>query len=95
MEEEKSSFFKQTVLTSEEQLKILPENILSLVDNYLKGNIQPTSKEEVTVLLQRWFEGSLTKEDVFTCECEHTPCDIDARFESHAGHKRSRVDSDF
>ena len=39
MEEEKSSFFEQTVVTSEEQLKILPKNILSLFDNYLKGNI--------------------------------------------------------
>ena len=100
MEEEKSdfneqtSFFEQTVVTSEEQLKILPENILSLFDNYLKGNIQPTSKEEVSFLLQRWFEGSLTKQDVFTCECEYTACDIDAGFESYTGHKRSRFDSD-
>ena len=94
MEEEKSSFFEQTVVTSEEQLKILPENILSLVDNYLKGNIQPTSKEEVSNLLQRWFEGSLTKENVFTCECEYTACDIDVGFESNIGHKRSRLDSD-
>ena len=94
MEEEKSSFFEQTVVTSEEQLKILPENILSLFDNYLKGNIQPTSKEEVSNLLQRWFEGSLKKENVFTCECEYTACDIDAGFESNIGHKRSRLDSD-
>ena len=94
MEEEKSCFFEQTVVTSDEQLKILPENILSLVDNYLKGNIQPTSKEEVTVLLQRWFEGSLTKEDVFTCECKYTSGDIDAGFESYTGHKRSRLDSE-
>ena len=94
MEEEKSSFFEQTVVTSEEQLKILPENILSLFDNYLKGNIQPTSKEEVSSLLQRWFEGSLTKENVFTCECKYTACDIDVGFESNIGHTRSRVDSD-
>ena len=94
MEEEKSSFFEQSVVTSEEQLKILPENILSLFDNYLKGNIQPTSKDEVSSLLQRWFEGSLTKENVFTCECEYTACDIDAGFESYTGHKRSRLDSD-
>ena len=69
-------------------------NILSLVDNYLKWNIQPTSKEEVSVLLQRGFEGSLTKEDVFTCECEHTPCDIDAGFEGSTRQKRQRVDCD-
>ena len=94
MEEEKSSFFEQTVVTSEEQLKMLPENILSLFDNYLKGNIQPTSKEEVSSLLQRWFEGSLTKDNVFTSECEYTACDIDAGFESYTGHKRSRLDSD-
>jgi hypothetical protein len=74
MEEEKSdfneqtSFFEQTVVTSEEQLKTLPENILSIFDNYLKGNIAPTSKEEDSSLLQRWFEGTLTKQDVFTCE---------------------------
>ena len=95
MEEFSNSLSEQTALARPDQLQIFPENILSLVDNYLKGNIQPTSKEEVSLLLQRWFEGSLTKEDVFTCECEHTSCDIDARFESHSGHKRSRVDSDF
>ena len=94
MEEEKSSCVEQTVVTSEEQLKFLPENILSLFDNYLKGNIHPTSKEEVSNLLQRWFEGSLTKDNVFTCECEYTACDIDVGFESNIGHKRSRVDSD-
>ena len=94
MEEEKSCFFEQTVVTSDEQLKILPENILSLVHNYSQGKLAPTSTEEVSNLLKGWFEGTLTKEHVLTSECSYTPCDIDVGLESGTRQKRQRVDCD-
>ena len=95
MEEVLNSVFEQTVVASPDQLQILPQNILSIFQNYTQGKLQPTSSEEVAYLLQCWFNGTLTKEDVLTSECKYTPCDIDARFESNTGHKRSRLDSDF
>ena len=49
MEEVSNSFFEQTVLTSPEQLQILPENILSLVHHYNQGKLAPTSTEEVSI----------------------------------------------
>jgi len=92
MEVISNSLFEQTVLAKPEQLQILPENILSLFHNYTEGKLQPTSSEEVTYLLQCWFNGTLTKEDVVTNECEFTPCDIDVGLESNIGHKRQRFD---
>jgi hypothetical protein len=92
MEEFSKSVFEQTVVASPEQLQILPENILSLFHNYTEGKLQPTSSEEVLYLLQCWFNGTLTKKDVVTNECEFTPCDIDVGLESNIGHKRQRFD---
>ena len=94
MEEVAKSVFEQTVVATPEQLQILPENILSLFQNYTEGKLQPTSSEEVSSLLQCWFDGTLRKEDVVTSECKCTPCDIDAGFESNIGHKRQRVNCD-
>ena len=94
MEEVSNSFFEQTVLTSPEQLQILPENILSLLENYTQGKLLPTSTEEVSNLLKGWFEGTLTKENVFTSECSYTPCDIDVGLEGCTGQKRQRVNRD-
>ena len=93
MEEVAKSVFEQTVVASAEQLQILPENILSVFQNYTEGKLQPTSSEEVSYLLQCWFNGTLKKEDVVTSEFEFTPCDIDVGFESNIGHKRQRFDS--
>ena len=93
MEEVAKSVFEQTVVASAEQLQILPENILSVFQNYTEGKLQPTSSEEVSYLLQCWFNGTLKKEDVVTHECEFSPCDIDVGFESNIGHKRQRFDS--
>jgi hypothetical protein len=92
MEEFSKSVFEQTVVASPEQLQILPENILSLFHNYNEGKLQPTSSEEVSYLLQCWFNGTLTKENVVKNECEFTPCDIDVGLESNIGHKRQRFD---
>ena len=94
MEEVSNSVFEQTVLTSPEQLQILPENILSLLENYTQGKLLPTSSEEVSNLLKRWFEGTLTKENVITSQCSYTPCDIDVGFESCTRQKRQRINSD-
>ena len=52
MEELSNSVFEQTVLTSPEQLQILPENILSLLEDYTQGKLLPTSTEEVSNLLK-------------------------------------------
>ena len=93
MEEVLNSFFKQTVLTSPEQLQILPENILSIFQNYTERKLQPTSSEEVSYLLQCWFNGTLTKEDVVTSEFKFTPCDIDVGLTCNIVHKRQRFDS--
>ena len=94
MEEVSNSVFEQTVLTSPEQLQILPENILSLFENYTQGKLLPTSTEEVSNLLKGWFEGTLTKENVITSQCSYTPCDIDVGFESGTRQKRQRINSD-
>ena len=94
MEEFSNSLFEQTVLARPEQLQILPENILSVFQNYTQGKLQPTSSEEVAYLLQCWFNGTLTKEDVITSECKYTPCDIDVGLEGNIGHKRQRFDCD-
>ena len=94
MEEVSNSVFEQTVLTSPEQLQILPENILSLFENYTQGKVLPTSTEEVSNLLKGWFEGTLTKENVVTSECGYAPCDIDVGFEGSTRQKRQRVDCD-
>ena len=94
MEEISNSVFEQTVVASPDQLQILPQNILSIFQNYTQGKLQPTSSEEVTYLLQCWFNGTLTKEDVITSECKYTPCDIDVGLESNIGHKRQRFDCD-
>ena len=94
MEGVSKSVFEQTVVATYEQLQILPENILSLFQNYTEGKLQPTSSEEVSNLLQCWFNGTLKKEDVVTSEFEFTPCDIDVGLESNIGHKRQRVNCD-
>ena len=94
MEEVTKSVFEQTVVATPEKLQILPENILSLFQNYTEGKLQPTSSEEVSHLLQCWFNGTLKKEDVVTSEFEFTPCDIDVGLEGNIGHKRQRVDCD-
>jgi len=87
MEEISNSVFEQTVVASPDQLQILPQNILSIFQNYTQGKLQPTLSEEVAYLLQCWFNGTLTKEDVITSECKYTPCDIDVGLESNIGHK--------
>ena len=92
MEAVSKSVFEQTVVATYEQLQILPENILSIFQNYNEGKLQPTSSEEVSTLLQCWFNGTLKKEDVVTSEFEFTPCDIDVGLESNIGHKRQRID---
>ena len=92
MEEVSKSVFEQTVVATYEQLQILPENILSLFQNYTEGKLQPTSSEEVSYSLQCRFNGTLKKEDVITSEFEFTPCDIDVGLEGNIGHKRQRVD---
>ena len=61
MEEVAKSVFEQTVVASPEQLQILPENILSVFQNYTEGKLLPTSSEEVSYLLQCWFNGTLKK----------------------------------
>ena len=94
MEDVSKSVFEQTVVATYEQLQILPENILSLFQNYNEGKLQPTSSEEVSNLLQCWFNGTLKKEDVVTSEFQCTPCDIDVGLESNIGHKRQRVNCD-
>ena len=94
MEEVSNSVFEQTVLTSPEQLQILPENILSLFEDYTQGKLLPTSTEEVSNLLKGWFEGTLTKENVITSQCSSTPCDIDVGLESCTRQKRQRINSD-
>ena len=94
MEDVSKSVFEQTVVATYEQLQILPENILSLFQNYTEGKLQPTSSEEVSNLLQCWFNGTLKKEDVVTSEFHCTPCDIDVGLESNIGHKRQRVNCD-
>jgi hypothetical protein len=94
MEEFSNSLFEQTVLARPEQLQILPENILSLVHNYNQGKLTPTSTDEVSILLKGWFEGTLTKENVFTSDCSYTPCDIDVGLESSTRQKRQRVACD-
>ena len=94
MEDVSKSVFEQTVVATYEQLQILPENILSLFQNYTEGKLQPTSSTEVSHLLQAWFNGTLKKEDVVTSEFEFTPCDIDVGLEGNIGHKRQRVDCD-
>ena len=94
MEEFSNSLIEQTVLAKPEQIEILPENILSLVHHYTQGKLVPTSAEKVSNLLKGWFEGTLTKEDVITSECCHTPCDIDVRLEGCTRQKRQRVDCD-
>ena len=66
MEEVAKSVFEQTVVASPDQLQILPQNILSIFQNYTEGKLQRTSSEEVAYLLQCWFNGTLTKEDVVT-----------------------------
>ena len=94
MEAVSKSVFEQTVVATYEQLQILPENILSLFQNYTEGKLQPASSEEVSTLLQCWFNGTLKKEDVVTSEFDFTPCDIDVGLEGNIGHKRQRVDCD-
>jgi hypothetical protein len=94
MEEFSNSLFEQTVLAKPEQLQILPENILSLIQNYTQGKLEAISSEEVSLLLKGWFDGTLTKENVVTSECSYTPCDIDVGFESCTGQKRQRFDRD-
>ena len=61
MEGVSKSVFEQTVVATYEQLQILPENILSIFQNYTEGKLQPTSSEEVSNLLQCWFNGTLKK----------------------------------
>ena len=92
MEEVSKSVFEQTVVATPEQLQILPENILTVFQNYTEGKLQLTSTAEVSHLLQCWFNGTLRKEDVVTSEFEYTPCDIDVGLEGNIGHKRQRVD---
>ena len=92
MEGVSKSVFEQTVVATYEQLQILPENILSLFQNYTEGKLQPTSSIEVSHLLQCWFNGTLKKDDVVTSEFEFTPCDIDVGLESNIGNKRQRID---
>ena len=92
MEGVSKSVFEQTVVAPYEQLQILPENILSIFQNDTEGKLQPTSSEEVSTLLQCWFNGTLKKDDVVTSEFEFTPCDIDVGLESNIGHKRQRID---
>ena len=94
MEAVSKSVFEQTVVATYEQLQILPENILSIFQNYTEGKLQPASSEEVSTLLQCWFNGTLKKEDVVTSEFDFTPCDIDVGLEGNIGHKRQRVDCD-
>ena len=94
MENLSNSSFEQTVLATPEQLQILPENILSVLSNYQHGKLQSVTKESVTDLLQAWFDGTLTKENVVTSKCSYTPCDIDVGFESCTGQKRQRFDRD-
>ena len=94
MEVFSNSLFEQTVVAKQEQLQILPENILSLVENYSQGKLAAISSEEVSNLLKGWFEGTLTKENVVTSECSYTPCDIDVGFESGARQKRQRINCD-
>ena len=94
MEEFSNSLFEQTVVAKPEQLQILPENILSLIENYSQGKLEAISSEEVSNLLKGWFEGTLTKENVVTSECSYTPCDIDVGLESGTRQKRQRVDCD-
>ena len=94
MENLSNSSFEQTVLATPEQLQILPENILSVLSNYQHGKLQSITKESVTDLLQAWFDGTLTKENVVTSECSYTSCDIDVGFESCTGQKRQRFDRD-
>ena len=88
MEEFSNSLFEQTVLARPEQLQILPENKLSLIQNYTQGKLEAISFEEVSVLLKAWFNGTLTKENVVTSECCYSPCDIDFGFSSCTGQKR-------
>ena len=90
MEVISNSLFEQTVLAKPEQLQILPENILSVFQNYTEGKLQPTTREEVLHLLLCWYSGTLKKEDVVTSEFEFTLCDIDVGLESNIGHKRQR-----
>jgi hypothetical protein len=92
MEEVSNSVFEQTVVATPDQLQILPQNILSIFQNYTEGKLQPFSSEEVSYLLQCWFNGTLTKEDVILSEFKCTPCDIDVGLEGHIGHKRQRFD---
>ena len=94
MEEFSNSLFEQTVVAKQEQLQILPENILSLVENYSQGKLAAISSEEVSNLLKGWFEGTLTKENVVTSECSYTACDIDVGFESCTRQKRQRINCD-
>ena len=94
MEVISNSLFEQTVLAKPEQLQILPENILSLVENYTQGKLESISSEDVSDLLKGWFEGTLTKEDVVTSECYNTSCDIDVGLEGCTRQKRQRVDCD-
>ena len=94
MEVISNSLFEQTVLAKPEQLQILPENILSLVENYTQGKLESISSEEVALLLQGLLNGTLTKENVVTSECCNTPCDIDVGLEGCTRQKRQRVDCD-
>ena len=94
MEEFPNSLFEQTVVAKQEQLQILPENILSLIENYSQGKLEAISSEEVSNLLKAWIDGTLTKENAVTSECSYTPCDIDVGLESCTRQKRQRIHSD-
>jgi len=47
--------YGETVVSSQESILRLPENILNLFYDYERGLLPPTSKDEINHLLSAWF----------------------------------------
>ena len=92
-----NSSFGQTVLASPESLQRLPTNIFQLWNSYLQCELPSTSENEISTLLQAWFQGdteSILKQNERNHEFTTQPLASSTGFQSGNLLKRRRVNSE-
>lgn len=89
--EASNSIYGETVVTSKDQLLLLPDNILSEYHKYLNEELPRITKEELTRQFELWF----SKKNGAIHECTDTATPSDDRLSKCDDDKRRRIDSHF
>ena len=84
--------YGKTVVTTDIQIQLLPDNIKQCYQEYLHGNSKsPVTREDILKSLELWF--SKKQENGREVECEFTSDTDNAGYETCDNVKRQRIDS--